>query len=71
VLIDERNKWGFGSKAILQRLREEHSDIDWPARSAVDGLRGKRVRGGCNSTRTSISFLRSALLLDDRHTMQR
>ncbi|HUR83585.1 MAG TPA: IS481 family transposase [Thermoanaerobaculia bacterium] len=38
VLIEERIKWGFGSKAILQRLREEHSDIDWPARSTVDGI---------------------------------
>lgn len=38
MLIAERRKWGFGSKAILQRLREQHSDIEWPARSTVDGI---------------------------------
>src|SRR5688572_6036661 len=35
-LIEERRKWRFGSKAILQRLIEEHSGIAWPARSTVD-----------------------------------
>lgn len=38
MLIAERKKWGFGSKAILQRLREEHVEIEWPARSTVDGI---------------------------------
>jgi putative transposase len=37
-LIAERVKWGFGSKAILQRLREEDPSVDWPARSTVDGI---------------------------------
>src|SRR6185369_15456138 len=38
MLISERTKWGFGSKAILQRLQEQHPEIDWPARSTVDGI---------------------------------
>ena len=38
VLIEERKKWGFGSKAILQRLQEEHPEIEWPARSTVDEI---------------------------------
>jgi putative transposase len=38
VLIGERKKWGFGSKAILQRLEEEHPEIEWPARSTVDEI---------------------------------
>ena len=37
-LIAEREKWRFGSKAILQRLREEDPKTAWPARSTVDGI---------------------------------
>lgn len=38
MLIAERKKWGFGSKAILQRVREQHPEIGWPARSTVDEI---------------------------------
>jgi transposase InsO family protein len=38
MLIAERSKWGFGSKAILQRLEEQHPEIEWPARSTVDDI---------------------------------
>ena len=38
MLIAERKRWRFGSKKILQRLREEHPEIDWPHRSTVDAL---------------------------------
>jgi len=38
ALIAERKKWGFGSKAILRRLEEEHPEIEWPARSTVDEI---------------------------------
>jgi putative transposase len=37
-LIAERRKWDFGSKAILQRLKEEDPASHWPARSTVDGI---------------------------------
>ena len=43
VLIEERKKWGFGSKAILQRLQEEHPEIEGPARSTVDEISNARV----------------------------
>ena len=38
MLIAERKRWGFGSKKILQRLREQHPRIEWPHRSTVDAL---------------------------------
>ena len=38
MLIAERKRWGFGSKKILQRLREQHPQIEWPHRSTVDAL---------------------------------
>lgn len=50
-LIAERQKWGFGSKATLQRLREEDPNIEWPARSTADeifkraGLTQRRRKG--------------------------
>lgn len=37
-LIAEREKWGFGAKKILQRLREEEPDVAWPARSTADEI---------------------------------
>jgi putative transposase len=37
-LIAERRKWNFGSRAILQRLKEEDPKTQWPARSTVDGI---------------------------------
>lgn len=37
-VITERQKWGFGSKKILQRLSEEDPQVSWPARSTVDGI---------------------------------
>jgi putative transposase len=38
MLIAERKRWGFGSKKILQRLREQYPDLAWPHRSTVDTL---------------------------------
>src|SRR5215467_11298636 len=38
LLIAERKRWGFGSKKILQRLREKHPELDWPHRSTVDAI---------------------------------
>lgn len=37
-LIEERRKWRFGSKAILQRLIEQEPDVVWPARSTADDI---------------------------------
>lgn len=38
LLIAERRRWGFGSKKILQRLREKHPRLMWPHRSTVDAI---------------------------------
>lgn len=38
LLIAERKRWRFGSKKILQRLREQYPDLDWPHRSTVDAI---------------------------------
>lgn len=38
MLIAERKQWGFGSKKILQRLREKHPLYEWPHRSTVDAI---------------------------------
>ena len=37
-LIEERCKWGFGSKKILQRLSEEVPHIQWPRRAIIDAI---------------------------------
>lgn len=38
LLVAERKRWRFGSKKILQRLREQHPELKWPHRSTVDAL---------------------------------
>jgi len=38
MLIAERKRWRFGSKKILQRLREAHPLLEWPHRSTVDAI---------------------------------
>ena len=37
-LIEERNKWRFGSKKILRRLQDAEPEIAWPPRSTVDAI---------------------------------
>lgn len=39
-LIEERVKWKgeFGSKKILQRLKEEEPSVEWPTRATVDNI---------------------------------
>ena len=60
MLIAERKRWRFGSKKILQRLREEHPHIEWPHRSTVDalfdraGLVEKRRRSRTRDTITPV-----------------
>jgi transposase InsO family protein len=38
LLVAERKRWDFGSKKILQRLREKHPELQWPHRSTVDAI---------------------------------
>jgi len=35
-LIEERSRWKFGSKKILQRLHEDEPSIAWPSRATAD-----------------------------------
>jgi len=35
-LIEERVRWEFGSKKILQRLKEDEPSVEWPNRSTID-----------------------------------
>ena len=38
LIIDDRERWGFGSKKILRRLKDEHPELVFPARSTVDDI---------------------------------
>jgi transposase InsO family protein len=46
-IIDERKRWGFGSKKILRRLEDADPDVAWPPRSTIDAIlkRAGLVRG--------------------------
>ncbi|HWS72126.1 MAG TPA: integrase core domain-containing protein, partial [Thermoanaerobaculia bacterium] len=53
-VIEERKRWGFGSKKILRRLQDQEPDVAWPPRSTIDAIfkradlvhgRRKAVRG--------------------------
>ena len=37
-LIEERERWGFGSKKILRRLQDAEPEVAWPPRSTVDAV---------------------------------
>lgn len=38
AIVEERERWGFGSKKLLQRLTEAYPDIEFPARSTIDTI---------------------------------
>jgi transposase InsO family protein len=46
-VIEERRRWGFGSKKILRRLQDQEPEIAWPPRSTIDAIfkRAGLVRG--------------------------
>jgi putative transposase len=48
LIVDERERYGWGSKKILRRLQDAHPELELPGRSAVDALLHKRglVRPG-------------------------
>jgi putative transposase len=37
-VIEERKRWGFGSKKILRRLQDQEPDVAWPPRSTIDAI---------------------------------
>lgn len=42
VIIEERERWGWGSKKLLQRLREAYPGVEFPRRSTVDTIPARR-----------------------------
>jgi transposase InsO family protein len=38
LIVEDRRRFKWGSKKILRRLRDEHPEIELPARSTVDGI---------------------------------
>jgi len=41
-IVSDRLQWGFGSKKILERLREQHPDVEFPKRSTIDAILSRR-----------------------------
>ena len=37
-VIEERERWGFGSKKILRRLQDQEPEVAWPPRSTIDAI---------------------------------
>ena len=42
LIVAARERWGWGSKKLLERLREEHAEINFPPRSTVDAILSRR-----------------------------
>jgi transposase InsO family protein len=42
LIVKERKRWGWGSKKLLERLREAHPSIEFPQRSTVDTILERR-----------------------------
>ena len=42
LILDERERYGWGSKKILRRLQDAHPELELPGRSAIDVLLQKR-----------------------------
>lgn len=37
-VLEERRRWGFGSKKILRRLQDQEPEVMWPPRSTIDAI---------------------------------
>lgn len=42
LIVEERERWGWGSKKLLQRLKESYPEVEFPARSTVDAILARR-----------------------------
>jgi transposase len=38
LVIEDRKRWGFGSKKILRRLQDAHPELELPKRSTIDAI---------------------------------
>lgn len=42
LIVAERERWGWGSKKLLVRLKEAHPELEFPRRSTVDAILSRR-----------------------------
>jgi len=42
LIVEERQRWGWGSKKLLQRLGERYPEVEFPSRSTVDAILSRR-----------------------------
>lgn len=42
LIVDERTRWGWGSKKILRRLQDAHPELILPKRATVDAIFARR-----------------------------
>ena len=42
LIVEERRRWGWGSKKLLERLTEAHPELVFPQRSTVDAILARR-----------------------------
>ena len=42
LIVKARQRWGWGSKKLLERLGEEHPKVEFPPRSTVDAILSRR-----------------------------
>jgi transposase InsO family protein len=42
LIVEERQRWGWGSKKLLQRLVERYPEVEFPSRSTVDAILSRR-----------------------------
>jgi putative transposase len=42
MIVEERERWGWGSKKLLQRLSEAYPGVEFPRRSTVDSILARR-----------------------------
>src|SRR5712692_2797503 len=42
LIVEERRRWGWGSKKLLERLQERYPEVEFPPRSTVDAVLSRR-----------------------------
>src|SRR6476469_10877253 len=42
LIVEERERWGWGSKKLLKRLSERYPEVEFPPRSTVDAILSRR-----------------------------
>src|SRR5205814_1290693 len=42
LIVEERRRWGWGSKKLLERLSETYPEVEFPPRSTIDAILSRR-----------------------------